>query len=55
MTLIGEDSGTMVDDKSGDIGRCGGGVGDNALGVACPDDVGDPIGDEFRGEYWPVY
>ena len=51
----GDEMGIMVDESGGDIGLCGGGVGDSALGVAWPEDVGEPKGEEFRGEYCPLY
>lgn len=48
VALRGDDMGEMMEDKG--VGRCGGGVGDRARGVACPDEVGDRTGDDSRGE-----
>jgi len=48
--LTGDESGTIVDDRGGDIGRWGGGVTDIGLGVPGPEDNGEAPGEESRGE-----
>ena len=56
VAAIGDETGMMVEDRGGDIGRWGGGgVTESALGVAHPDEGGDRAGDESTGEYWPLY